>query len=216
MRRIMRLTHLPLSLPAAALAAACLLIAPAAWAEKADRQKPMNAEADSLRYDDVKQVSIFTGNVVITKGTIILRGDRVEMRQDNEGYQFGTATGTGAKRAFFRQKREANANGGDEWIEGEAMTILYDSKADVVTFSKDAVMRRMRGAVVTDETLGDVITYDNTSDVFNVAGAPAAAGAPKGRVRAVISPRATASAPQPPAVPGGTLRPSTTLGGDKK
>ena len=45
-------------------------VLPAA-AESADRDKPMNAEADALRYDDLKQSSVFTGNVVITKGTIV-------------------------------------------------------------------------------------------------------------------------------------------------
>jgi lipopolysaccharide export system protein LptA len=196
------------------LAFACSLLAPA-FAEKADRTKPMNAEADSLRYDDVKQTSVFTGNVVITKGTMIIRGDRVEVRQDNEGFQFGTATATGGKRAFFRQKRDA----GDEWIEGEAESIVYDGKADNVTFSRNATMRRLRGAVVSDETQGALITYDNTSDVFSVSGGNAAsAGNPSGRVRAVLSPRAAASAPAAPAAttPPANLRPSSTLGGEKK
>jgi lipopolysaccharide export system protein LptA len=206
--------HLPsVSRSALLLAMAGLLAAPVAWAEKADRQKPMNAEADSLRYDDVKQTSVFTGNVVISKGTMVIRADRVEVRQDNEGYQFGTATSTAGKRAFFRQKRDA----GDEWIEGEADTIIYDGKADTVTFSKNANMRRLRGTTVADEAQGALITYDNTSDVFNVAGTPAAAGTPAGRVRAVLSPRNAASAPAAqPAAPGGALRPSTTLSGEKK
>jgi lipopolysaccharide export system protein LptA len=211
----MRLTRPFFSLQALLLALACLLAAPV-HAEKADRTKPMNAEADSLRYDDVKQTSVFTGNVVITKGTMIIRADRVEVRQDNEGFQFGTATSTGGKRAFFRQKRDV----GDEWMEGEAETILYDGKADTVTFNKNANMRRLRGATVSDETQGALITYDNTSDVFNVAGGTTAAGAPAGRVRAVLSPRTSAStpssAPATPAAPGGALRPSTTLGGEKK
>eukprot|EP01041_Mallomonas_annulata_P018906 gene18906-38037_t len=56
-------------------------------AQNADRDKPMNAEADALRYDDLKQTSVFTGNVVITKGSIIIRGERVEVKQDPEGYQ---------------------------------------------------------------------------------------------------------------------------------
>jgi lipopolysaccharide export system protein LptA len=52
----------------------------AAHAEKADRDKPMNIEADALRYDDLKQTSVFTGNVVLTKGTILIRGARVDVR----------------------------------------------------------------------------------------------------------------------------------------
>jgi lipopolysaccharide export system protein LptA len=208
-------THL--TLPRARLcllALVCSLMGPA-LAEKADRTKPMNAEADSLRYDEAKQTSVFTGNVVITKGTMVIRADRVEVRQDNEGFQFGTATSTGGKRAFFRQKRD----GGDEWIEGEAETIVYDGKADNVTFNRNANLRRLRGATLTDETQGALITYDNTSDVFNVSGGNAAStGTPSGRVRAVLSPRAAASAPSVPsaATPPATLRPSTTLGGEKK
>jgi lipopolysaccharide export system protein LptA len=212
-----------LPLPAqrlALLALACGLHIGPAFAEKADRTKPMNAEADSLRYDDVKQTSVFTGNVVITKGTMIIRGDVVEVRQDNEGFQFGTATATGGKRAFFRQKRETAAGSGDEWIEGEGEIIIYDGKADVVTFSKNATMRRLRGAVLADETQGAVITYNNTSDVFSVSGGVTAAGAPApgGRVRTVISPRNTAApaAPAAATTPPAQLRPSTTLGGEKK
>lgn len=194
------------------------LLSSPAYAEKADRTKPMNAEADSLRYDDVKQTSVFTGNVVITKGTMVIRADRVEVRQDSEGFQFGTATATSGKRAFFRQKRDS----GDEWIEGEGEVIVYDGKADTVTFSRNANLRRLRGATLTDETQGALITYDNSSDVFNVSGGNAVTGAPAGsggRVRAVLSPRNTASAPAAsanPAAPAAPLKPSTSLGGEKK
>lgn len=194
------------------------LLGSPAYAEKADRTKPMNAEADSLRYDDVKQTSVFTGNVVITKGTMVIRADRVEVRQDSEGFQFGTATSTGGKRAFFRQKRDS----GDEWIEGEGEVIVYDGKADTVTFSRNANLRRLRGATLTDETQGALITYDNSSDVFNVSGGNAVTGAPagsSGRVRAVLSPRNTASAPAAsasPAAPAAPLKPSTSLGSEKK
>ena len=92
----------------------------------------MNIEADALRYDDLKQTSVFTGNVVLTKGTIVIRGARVDVRQDPEGYQFGVVTAEPGKLAFFRQKRE----GVDEFIEGEGETIEYDSKADSVKFIK--------------------------------------------------------------------------------
>jgi lipopolysaccharide export system protein LptA len=211
----MLLLSIHFSRSARAFALICALAITSSWAEKADRTKPMNAEADSLRYDDVRQTSVFTGNVVITKGTMIIRADRVEVRQDNEGFQFGTATSTGGKRAFFRQKRDA----GDEWIEGEGETIVYDGKADTVTFRNNANLRRLRGATLTDETQGALITYDNTSDVFNVLGG-SAAGSPSGRVRAVLTPRAAASAPTPAAPAGASsnplLRPSTTMGGEKK
>jgi lipopolysaccharide export system protein LptA len=187
-----------------------------AQAERADRNQPMNIEADALRYDDLKQTSVFTGRVVVTKGTILIRGARVDVRQDPEGYQYGVVTAEPGKRAFYRQKRE----GVDEYIEGEGEVIEYDGKADRVKFIRRAEMRRYRGATLTDEMVGSLITYDNTTDVFTVDGGPASA-TPGGRVRAVLSPRDAASAPaagQPPATstPPAQLRPSATLRGESR
>ena len=195
-----------------------LLAMPTA-AEKADRDKPMNAEADALRYDDLKQTSVFTGNVVITKGSTIIRGERVDVRQDAEGYQQATVVAPAGKLAFYRKKRDLV----DEFIEGEAELIVYDSRADVVKLTRRAVLRRYNGAVLADETMGSQITYDNVTDVFTVDGGAQnrTAANPTGRVRAVLSPRVTASAAASTAaaVPTGpvpSLRPSNVLGSEKK
>lgn len=207
----------PLACLSFALALA-LGAAPAA-AERADREKPMNVEADALRYDDLNQTSVFTGRVVMTKGTILIRGAKVTVKQDPEGYQFGVVTAEPGKLAFYRQKRDV----GDEWIEGEAETIEYDGRADRVKFIGRAEMRRLRGATIADETSGALITYDNASDQFAVDGAPAGVtpANPGGRVRATLAPRATASASAtPPAAPASAaaarLRPSTTMGGERR
>ena len=78
----------------------CLLaLGPAVvHAERADRDKPMNIEADALRYEDQKQLSTFTGKVVVTKGTIVMRGARLEVRQDAAGNQSGTMFAEPGKR----------------------------------------------------------------------------------------------------------------------
>lgn len=184
-----------------------------AAAEKADRDKPMNAEADALRYDDLKQTSVFTGNVVITKGSTIIRGAVVEVSQDPEGYQLAVATAAPGKLAYYRKKRD----GVDEYIEGESERIEYDSRADLVKFIKRAVVRRFKGATLSDETTGALIVYDNNTDVFTVDADAKNASAtnPGGRVRAMLSPRGPAPG-APTAPPTGAtapvLRPSTTLG----
>lgn len=186
-----------------------------AWAEKADRDKPMNAEADALRYDDLKQTSVFTGNVVITKGTTIVRGERVDVMQDPEGYQQAVSIAAPGKLAFYRKKRD----GVDEYIEGEGERIEYDSRADLVKFIKRAVVRRYNGATLVDESMGSLIVYDNNTDVFTVDGGAQnkTAANPSGRIRAMLSPRGAASAPgATPAGPPATLRPSITLGNEKK
>jgi lipopolysaccharide export system protein LptA len=193
--------------------ALCALFWYPAHAEKADRQKPMNVEADALRYDDLKQTSLFTGNVVITKGTIIIRGARIDVRQDPEGYQHGLATAAPGQLAYYRQKRE----GADEFIEGEAETIEYDGKADVVKFIRKAVLRRYKGASMNDETTGNQINYDNNTDIFTVDGgaANASPGNPTGRIRALLTPKDAAAAAPAPA-PSAALRSSRSIDGDKR
>ena len=189
-----------------------------AHAENADRDKPMNAEADALRYDDLKQTSVFTGNVVITKGSTIIRGERVDVKQDPEGYQQAVSIAAPGKLAYYRKKRD----GLDEFIEGEGERIEYDSKQDVVKFIRSAVMRRYNGAVLADETTGSQINYDNKTDVFSVDGGPQNRSAtnPTGRIRALLSPRiATPAAGGPvpaPLAPPAVLRPSPAIGVDKK
>jgi lipopolysaccharide export system protein LptA len=204
----MKLLSVP-RLPVLALALAAVLAAGPAAAEKADRNKPMNVEADALRYDDLQQTSVFTGKVVVTKGSIVIRGAKMTVKQDPEGYQFGTVTAEPGKLAFFRQKRE----GVDEYIEGEAETIEYNGRADQVKFIGRAEMRRLQGSTLQDETSGSLITYDNTNERFTVEGGSAAAtpANPGGRVRATLAPRNSAPAPAAPAATPAPLRPSTTL-----
>jgi lipopolysaccharide export system protein LptA len=202
----------------------CLLImalcgvAGLAHAEKADRNKPMNIEADALRHEDQKQTSVFTGRVVVTKGSIVIRGARVEVRQDAEGNQYGLVTAEPGKLAFFRQKRD----GVDEFIEGEAETIEYDSRADTVKFLRRAQMRRYRGATLNDEITGSTILFDNTTEVFSVDGGAAQGtpGAPAPRVRAMLMPKpedtGAAAAASKPSTPKPALRPSTGLSEGQK
>jgi len=192
-----------------------LLIAALTWfgtpaqAERADRDKPMNIEADALRYADQKQISTFSGRVVLTKGTLVMRGALLETRQDAQGNQFGVLTADPGKRAFFRQKRE----GVDEYIEGEAERIDYNGQADTVHFTRRAELRRYHGATLADEITGNVIMYDNKTEAFTVDGVVNATG--RSRVRAMLTPRAAASTPSPAqAVP--VLRPSLTLDGERK
>jgi len=195
--------------------AALLCVAGLAHAEKADQKKPMNIEADSLRYDDLKQISVFTGRVVLTKGSIVIRSERLEVRQDPDGYQFGVATGAPDKPAFYRQKRDAL----DEYIEGEGEVIAYDGKADTVTFSRKAQLRRLRGATLADEITGGVIVYENLTDLFTVDGAankgPTGALGSNGRVRAMLTPKPDATRAAP-ASDGPQLKPSAALEGMPK
>lgn len=179
-----------------------------AHAEKADRDQPLNFSADSARVDDAQRLNILSGSVEITKGTMVFRAARVEVRQNPDGTQTANATGGAGGRAYFRQKRE----GLDEFIEGEGDRVEYDGRADTVRFTGHAVMRRLRGASLADEVVGQSILYDNRTEVFQVVGGTGSA-APSGRVRGVISPRAASqpAAPEAGRDKGAQLAPTPSL-----
>lgn len=181
--------------PALLAAAAALCLAPAAHAERADRDKPLVLEADNASYDDVKQVYTLTGNVVLTKGTMVLKSDAAELRTDPEGYQYAIATAKPGKLAYIRQKRD-NV---DEYIDGWGDRIEYDGKQGISKLIGQARMARLAGGKQIDEIRGAVITYDSNNEYYTASSSgDSGATTSSGRVRAVLSPRQPASAPAAP------------------
>lgn len=167
------------------------LISLPALAEKADRDKPMQLEANRMSIDDAKKIQTLEGDVIITKGTLILKAERIVITEDQYGFQQGSAfAGKSGKKATFRQKRE----GRDDYVEGEADRIEYNSNSEVVEFFHRARVRSGE-----DEVKGDYIWYDAVSEKFLAsANETRAANAPPGRVRAIIQPRTKGSEPARP------------------
>lgn len=176
----------------ACLAAVLTLAGVGVQADKADRYQPLTIEADKPGTLDMqRRVVVFNGNVVMAQGTMRIRAERVELREVGEGHRTAVALGDGGQRAQFRQKRE----GLDEFIEGEAERIEYDSRSELLRLVGRAEVRRLRGSAVADQITGKLITYDSAAELFSVQGDQAAGG----RVRAVITPPPPAASAPPPA-----------------
>jgi lipopolysaccharide export system protein LptA len=216
--RCSRQAALRTGLAAALIAALCTSL-PAA-AEKADRYQKLKVEADQQgKFDLANNLVVFTGNVVVTRGTMVIQAARVELRETPGGYHDAVATGADGKPASFKQKRE----GVDETIEGQADRLEYSGRADTVKFVNRAIVKRLRNGTVADEISGQSISYNSSSEVFNVSGGASSSAAasdgssaPGGRVRAVLTPRegsaaaaeAAANAANPPASAPLKLSPS--------
>ena len=183
---------------ALALVAGAATLAPgAAQAEKADRTKPMVVESDgkqSATVDLKTKTTVITGNVVIAQGTLLIKADRVEVREDVPGRYLANARGNPDKPATFRQKRDRV----DEVVEAEAARVEYDGANEKVRFIGDAKLRVVRPAGPPDEANAAVITYDQRSDTIVFEGAsPAASGAANGKARLVFIPRPSEAASEP-------------------
>ena len=161
---------------------AALWCAGTAQAEKADRNKPMNIEADTLRYDDVKQLSIFTGNVVAIQNDTRLKSDKMivyytsqEDTQKSNSKQ--TVKKIDVEGNVFLTTPEETASGdrGNYDVEGEKIH-LYDN------------VLLTRG---TNTLKGRELVYDFASGKSVISGGNVAtSGASKGkeRVRALFVP----------------------------
>lgn len=180
--------------------ALALILAPPARAERADRDKPVNIESDRMNADDAQKTAVFEGRVVLTQGTLLIRADRLTVRQDSEGFQFAVAVG---RPTTFRQKRE----GLDEHVDGEAERIEYDGRADRVELFSSARISRDGG----DDVRGSYISYDSKTEHFSVQSAKDASPQSRdARVRAVIMPKKKEGRAVAPAAPL-ELRPAPAI-----
>ena len=150
-----------------------------ALAEAADRDKPIDLEADSVKVDDAKQISTYTGNVILTQGTLIIRADKLIVREDSAGFQHSTSLGNPTT---FKQKRE----GKNEYMEGSGQRIEYDGRMDKVQLYTKAWVKRGE-----DIVHGDYISYDANSEYAEVIGGTKSVDGvtTNGRVHAIIQPK---------------------------
>jgi len=160
-----------------ALAMIIMLAIPTlAHAEKADKSRPVNLEADSVTLDDIKKTSLYLGNVVLSQGTLMLRADQVQTTQNDQGLHQVSAVG---HPVAFRQKLD----GREEYIEGFADRIEFDNVKSQLELIGNAKLRRGQ-----DELRGAQISYNASTEFYRVIG-QANAQSPAGRVRAVIRPK---------------------------
>lgn len=162
----------------------------ASFAERADRDQPINLEADRVTVDDSQQISTFTGNVRLSQGSLQILGDKIMVEQDQDGFMQVSAHGSPAS---FRQKRE----GLEGFVEGYGEIIKYDAKAETIMLHVQARFKRDH-----DEVTGENITYNAKTEVFqvNVNEIEPENSTPQ-RVRAVLQPKSMQVAPVPKKIP---------------
>jgi lipopolysaccharide export system protein LptA len=161
-----------------------LLLLSNAHAEKADSQKEIAATGDKVDVDDIKQIRVVTGNVVLTQGTLIMKGAKLVITTSPDGWQFGTMYAPSGGLATMRQKRDG---GPDLWMEGEASDrITYDEKTSIAVLYTNAKVRRLTGTQKTDESTAAYLSYNSQTEIVNGANTESGESKP-GAGRATIT-----------------------------
>ncbi|HTT07504.1 MAG TPA: lipopolysaccharide transport periplasmic protein LptA [Gammaproteobacteria bacterium] len=158
----------------------------AAHALSTDKDQPIEIEADTAQLDKGKQVTIYTGNVVVVQGSIRMTGDKLTVYYD-DSQQLKDAFLDGHP-AYFKQRPD----GKKEDFEGWALKMEYHAKENLLHLIDQAKLKQ-GDQVMT----GARISYDTQNSVLTARGAAAVktgpetgkAGAPSGRVKIIIPPK---------------------------
>jgi len=150
------------------------------YSEKADKDQPIIIDSDELLIDDSKNTSTYSGDVILQQGTLIIRGDKLTIREDKQGFQHSTSIG---KPTTFKQKMENS----EDYIEGQALTIEYDGNMDKIHLYSKARVKKGNDLVI-----GDYIMYDANSEFAQALSGNTTTKdgneVKKGRTRAIIRP----------------------------
>lgn len=174
-------------------------------AEKTDREKPISFTSDDGEVNYEKKSGILKGNVVITQGTLTIKANRIDFKQNADNSLSATAVGNPLA---FRQKRD----GSEGYYEGWAQRAEYDGQKEQLELFDNAILKRG-----TDEIRSNFISYNAATELFKAEGrpsatAPATPGAVRDdRVRGVFQPKS--DSPLPKGAPGadGKAGPSLNL-----
>lgn len=162
------------------------LLAGPATAEKADQDKPLILNANSVSINEVEQKYKLQGDILLIKGSIVVTGDKGDIVVDPEGYQFIEVRGDAKTLATFRQRREGLA---DEFIQGIGKDVSYNGKQEVLILLGDANMKRLLNMQMRDHLRGGKIEYRDDTQEYRVS---PPANQPKGAPpasRAILAPR---------------------------
>jgi len=164
---------------------AFLLIPLNASALTNDRDQPITLEADSADIDDKKGISIYTGNVVLTQGSMVIKSNKLTIFTDKEK-ELDKAIADGNKTQFatFKQRPEGKTSD----FRAKAMSMTYYLKKDTIHLVKQAQVWQDG-----DTFSGNKIIYDTKNETVMASSKKNKDGQPSssGRVKVTIQPRKT-------------------------
>jgi len=153
-------------------------------AQKPEIEPDTIVVSDTLHHDDIKRESTFEGEVVMTRGQLVLHSDRLVLSEDEQGFQFGVATLIESDRVRVRQDNPEDF----EVIRGEGLKAVWNGKDEELELIGQAIITRYVCGKPVDEVRGDKVIYFQQTDTYEAIGGPESSTGDQ-RVRSVVRPR---------------------------
>jgi len=151
-KTIHRLAMSSLLWPAVFVGLASALIADNAHALQSDSEQPMDLTADRAELDDQKGISIYTGKVKLTQGSILLTGHKLIVESSDGITRMITTFGQPAR---FKQRPDDKPDD----VVATAKRIKYDPTKEKMFLDGEALI--VQG---NQQFRGEHITYDMATD----------------------------------------------------
>ena len=135
-----------------------ILVFPLASSGSDDRDQPVVIQADEVDMDLKSGLRLYRGNVSVTKGSIRILADQIEMTFSNEQLALALATG---QPAVFRQRPAGKSHD----VVGKGESIEMDEVNNLVTLRGGASLKQQQ-----DTVYGETIVYDLRSGKLRVRG----------------------------------------------
>ncbi|HVA54985.1 MAG TPA: lipopolysaccharide transport periplasmic protein LptA [Gammaproteobacteria bacterium] len=159
-----------------------LCVAASAWALKSDKSQPINIQSDHGDFQSdagaYNGTGVYTGNVIITQGSIRITADKAILHTLNGEIQ--TADITGAP-ATFQQQPDAGP-----LSHGMANEITYDATKNEVVLTGNAHVQQDERQIT-----GDVIRYSTDTEHVTASGGKTSGG----RINITIPPKQVSKNP---------------------
>ena len=149
-----------------------------AWALPNDQQQPIRIQADDAQLDDKNGIATYTGDVIITQGSMKITGNTVTITRSATG-DIDVVTSVGNLAYFEQQQSAANP----DKMKGWGVTIQYQSQKDLVILTDRAKVESEGNT-----TEGEKIVY-NTQTQVATAGRGGNVTTPRQRIDMVIQPK---------------------------
>lgn len=152
-----------------------LLLSMPTWALSADKNEPLQIEADQASIDDAKGETIYEGNVDVIQGTLHLNADKIILTYDkNKQVDMIRAEG---KPAHFKQRPDNKSYD----VKASAHVMEFKIKLDILNLRVNAKIEQGK-----DTFTGQNITYEAKRGLIKANGGET--GKEKGRVKVTVQP----------------------------
>lgn len=134
----------------------CALVglASSVWSLKSDDDQPIQITANSATADQKNKTTQFTGKVVVTRGSILVKANTATASEDPSGYKVITLSGSPVT---FEQM-----NDDGEKTEGQCNNFEYNTKTSMAILSGRARVKKGDNLV-----MGDKLTYNTQTQIYS-------------------------------------------------